>query len=505
MFLERNKLALFILFFVHKHCEGNQCMSRNIQSIPLSDLLLDPVNARFNGEEATSQREAIQLIIESEPVDGEKKLYKLIEHIYKNGLDPTELSMVYKKKGEIIVLEGNRRTASLKIIETPDLFPSEFYRKKIQALKSEQEPAEDFSEVLCSIVEDRETAAKWLELKHIGQSDGAGRINWSGSATDTFREQLTGKASIGKQVRQLVHSVDEFDEYTKDAVKSIHITNLTRLFGNSLSREFFGYVSEDNTLKITGDKNRTIALMDYALRYFYDEGLTVSSIKSTSDIAVIHKHIKEALPEYFDFAQNGAFSPNSEPKSSNSGEPNTNDKNKNSNQGDTPTSLIKQPRATPSSLSRKRLINYSLKISEPRINELYRDLAKRVDVQNAPSVCSAALRVLIELSVDNYIQRTSKVQQMTQADNKKHVTEEDSLQIKTLAVVQHLKDSSNLTAMQARGLRGVIGQRSKTGAIGRASIDQLHLWVHNTGSTPRPSELNSIANDYKPLLVAIWS
>lgn len=72
MFLERNKLALFILFFVHKHCEGNQCMPRNIQSIPLSDLLLDPVNARFNGEEATSQREAIQLIIESEPVDGEK-------------------------------------------------------------------------------------------------------------------------------------------------------------------------------------------------------------------------------------------------------------------------------------------------------------------------------------------------------------------------------------------------------------------------------------------------
>tara|TARA_R110002020_G_scaffold269844_2_gene485167 strand:- start:1767 stop:3188 length:1422 start_codon:yes stop_codon:yes gene_type:complete len=473
-------------------------MPRIIKAIPLSDLLLDPINARFNGEEATSQREAIQLIIDSEATDGKKKLYKLIEHIYINGLDPTEILMVFKHNEEVIVLEGNRRTAALKIIETPELFPSEFYRKKIQALKSEIEPAENFSKVLCSLVEDRDKAAKWLELKHVGQSDGAGRIGWSGSATDTFREFMTGKASIGKQIRKFVHSLTEFDEYTKDAVKRIHITNLTRFFGNSLSKKFFGYVSEANEIKITGDRERAVILMDYAIRYFYDEGLSVSSIKLTTDIARIHDRIRETFPELFREKQSNI----SETIST---ESDTCNESKSASQKIEPSTSVKSPRATPSSLNRKRLINYSLKISEPRINELYRDLSRKVDVQDVPSICSAGLRVLIELSVDNYIHVAAKVQPIMQAGNQKQVTVDDKLRVKALAVVQHLKDSQKLSEMQAKGLRGVIGQSSKTGGIGTGSIDQLHLWVHNTGNTPRPSELNSIANDYKVLLEAIWS
>lgn len=476
-------------------------MPRLIKSIALTNLRLDPLNARFNGEEAQNQRAAIKMIIDSEAVDGERKLFKLIEHIYINGLDPTEIAMVFNHDGELIVLEGNRRTAALKIIETPELFPSEIYRRKVVALKSSCEPADDFSHVLCSIVADRQTAAKWLELKHISQSDGAGRIGWSGSATDTYRQHLTGKASIGKQVRDFVQSSIEFDDYTKNAVKRIHITNLTRFFGNSLSRVFFGYASEDNKLKAIGSRDRTVALMDYAIRHFFDEDLTVSSIKKTTDIAALHQHIKEAMPDYFGTGTHDLPNHNVPLDSM------VTDKFIANKSDDTLTSSRRpsiQTRAIPSSLVRKRLINYSLKISEPRINELYQDLAKRVNVQEVPSVCSAAFRVFIELSVDHYIQRFSKTQPITQADNDKVVTSNDSLQTKALAVVYHLKESLNINEMDAKGLRALIGQRSKSGGIGRGAIDQLHLWVHNTGVTPRASELNSIANDYKTLLIAIW-
>lgn len=473
-------------------------MPRIIKKFSLSDLILDPINARFNGEEATNQREAIQLIIDSEPTDGMKKLYKLIEHIYINGLDPTEILMVFQNKDEIIVLEGNRRTAALKIIETPELFPSDFYRKKIHTLKSETAPADDFSEVLCSVVEDRKAAAKWLELKHVSQSDGAGRIGWSGSATDTFREHMTGKASIGKQIRQFVNSSTDFDEYTQDAVKRIHITNLTRFFGNSHSKKFFGYVTDANKLRITGNKEKTVSLMDYAIRYFYDEGLTVSSIKLTSDIVLIHKRIQEAFPELFEIEQS-VLSDTNPNKDSND------QAGKESKRGNEQPSSVKSQRATPSSLYRKRLINYSLTISEPRINELYRDLSRKVDVQAAPSVSSVGFRVLIELSVDDYINRVSKIQPILQAGNQKHVTCSDPLQVKALAVVKHLNDSKKLSDMQAKGLRGLIGHNSKAGGIGKGSIGHLHLWVHSTGNTPRPSELNSIANDYKAFLEAIWS
>lgn len=492
-------------------------MPHVIKTIPLSKLLLDPENARFSGEEAASQREAIQLIIDSDDKgDGAGKLYALIEHIYQNGLDPTELIMVFETTDEVIVLEGNRRTAALKIIETPELFPSEKYRTKVLALKSKSEPADNFSEVGCSVIENRGTASKWLELKHVGQNDGAGRIGWSGTATDAFREKTTGKKSIGKQIRDFVSSSPEFDEYTKDVALQIRITNLTRLFSNAVSKKFFGYVSENNKLKITGDKERTIALMDYALRLFYDEGLTVTSIKRTPDIEAFYKRIKTDLPDYFQSKEDepsnsGASDSNTDGNASadtsaiggNRADSNDEEKDK---KGSTSTSAKpeKKPRATPTTLSRKRLFNYSLKITEPRINELYRDLSKKVNVQDTPSICSAGFRVFIELSVDHYIQRAPNNQPITQADNSKVVTEDSPLRIKVLAVIKHLKDSSELTDLEAKASRALVGNGSKTDAIGSGSIEHLHLWVHSTGNTPRATDLNAIANDYKPLLTAIW-
>ncbi|MFD2016916.1 ParB N-terminal domain-containing protein [Vibrio olivae] len=101
-------------------------MERNIQRIPLNSIKLDQQNVRFGGDVAQSQREAIELMMAD--VEDIKKLVKLSEHIAQNGLDPTELQLVYpESEDSYVVIEGNRRLTALKMLQNPLLCPVEKY------------------------------------------------------------------------------------------------------------------------------------------------------------------------------------------------------------------------------------------------------------------------------------------------------------------------------------------------------------------------------------------
>jgi hypothetical protein len=86
------------------------------ETFKLSELRLDQKNYR-TGPVAT-QRAAVAAIIE----DQKTKLVNLAEDILSIGLSPGEPIWVTRDpdaKGMYIVLEGNRRVAALKLLETP--------------------------------------------------------------------------------------------------------------------------------------------------------------------------------------------------------------------------------------------------------------------------------------------------------------------------------------------------------------------------------------------------
>ena len=88
------------------------------ETFKLSELRLDQQNYRIGP--VGTQRDALKEIIE----DQKSKLANLAEDILAVGLSPGEQIWVTRDlntKGSYVVLEGNRRVAALKLLETPAL------------------------------------------------------------------------------------------------------------------------------------------------------------------------------------------------------------------------------------------------------------------------------------------------------------------------------------------------------------------------------------------------
>ncbi len=86
------------------------------KNLKVDQLQLDASNPRFN--KAGGQTEAMQRILEDQDV----KLANLAESIAEEGLNPMDRLLVIKspaRASKYIVLEGNRRTAALKILRNP--------------------------------------------------------------------------------------------------------------------------------------------------------------------------------------------------------------------------------------------------------------------------------------------------------------------------------------------------------------------------------------------------
>jgi hypothetical protein len=157
------------------------------KSIRIADLLIDEMNPRITTPNA-GQRDALRSIAEQQG----SKLYTLAQDIVDSGLSPIDVSLVMPKAGDRnrhIVLEGNRRLAALRALESPDLLDGALppaVLKKLRTLSREY-LKDPLDEMECVIVPDREASQHWIELRHTGQNDGAGTVPWGADETSRYR------------------------------------------------------------------------------------------------------------------------------------------------------------------------------------------------------------------------------------------------------------------------------------------------------------------------------
>jgi hypothetical protein len=133
--------------------------------LTLDELLLDLDNPRIS--RAESQREALQKIIEDQDV----KLV-LAESIVADGLNPMDRWLVLRSPvevGKYIVLEGNRRLATIRLLNNRHMLNSLEVRSPVK--KRFDDLADHFdldriSPIACFEIGDRASAAAWLN-QHI--------------------------------------------------------------------------------------------------------------------------------------------------------------------------------------------------------------------------------------------------------------------------------------------------------------------------------------------------
>src|ERR1044071_406682 len=142
--------------------------------ISLADLLIDTENPRLP-QPNLGQRDALRALAKYLP----KKLITLARDIVKHGTSPSELPIVMPFKDDLnryVVLEGNRRLVAVKGLENPDsllgILESSLMTE-LRALSKEYQEA-PVESLTCYVVNDRDDAQHWIELRHTGQNEGAG-------------------------------------------------------------------------------------------------------------------------------------------------------------------------------------------------------------------------------------------------------------------------------------------------------------------------------------------
>jgi hypothetical protein len=150
------------------------------KTIPVGQLMLDTKNPRHG--ELESQRAAIESLIASQ----RQKLVVLANDILKNGLSPIERLMVLKSKNGYTVVEGNRRLTAIKLLDNPSLADGTPIAAAIRRLSSKGSPP---GEADCSVAPSRKAVAHWLEIRHGGESEGAGVVPWSAYAANRFKSK----------------------------------------------------------------------------------------------------------------------------------------------------------------------------------------------------------------------------------------------------------------------------------------------------------------------------
>ncbi|MEI2472889.1 ParB/Srx family N-terminal domain-containing protein, partial [Peribacillus frigoritolerans] len=126
------------------------------QNIDISEIKLDNLNPRVFVSKPT-QKNIRQFLIDNFEV------LSLAKSIYENnGLPPTENIVCVIENSNLVVIEGNRRTAACQLLRNPEIIPKE-YEKQIPKSKDIQETLKKVEVV---IAPSRDEAEPIITLRH---------------------------------------------------------------------------------------------------------------------------------------------------------------------------------------------------------------------------------------------------------------------------------------------------------------------------------------------------
>ncbi|MFH1825047.1 MAG: ParB/Srx family N-terminal domain-containing protein [Candidatus Firestonebacteria bacterium] len=219
----------------------------------IADLFLDLENIRLQVEGQTSQDALINDLFLNEDA------MQTLESIATNGFFPDEIPVVIRENKKLVVIDGNRRVAALKVLLHPEIVPSK--ETKIRELIKSAGPLIKEMEVV--LAPDRDSVRHFLASKHTHDT----RRPWR-----PLRQAYFYKAELarGKTVQDLrkeypnvdidkflklinIHRIAKSIQYDSDQVtKKVHnertfpASTIGRLYEDKRVRNFLGFDFDKN-------------------------------------------------------------------------------------------------------------------------------------------------------------------------------------------------------------------------------------------------------------------
>ncbi|HKI50487.1 MAG TPA: hypothetical protein VJ995_00295 [Geothermobacteraceae bacterium] len=444
--------------------------------IEVTNILLDPENPRHNVIKA--QRDIIQVM--SNDIKVAKKLVKLAEDIVLHGNNPSDIPIVmpHEEEGKFIVLEGNRRIAALKLLETPSQLPggsNRFVKKKFVGLGREfsKNPIHSLK---CIVFPDRDSADHWITLKHTGENEGAGTVDWGGTERNRHRTRQQ-KPSPELTLKTFLYENCDLSAEEKAIISKIPITNIQRAIGDPDLRRALG-------LKVKGDQIWTDLAREEAARVLVEFFMpfatgekNVGDLYSKKDrLAYLNGLPSESLPNS-ESKHNAPWYLDSPP-----------DKNETSTTSD--NERKKRKRSRPDSTKRHILIprDCILTINSKRINKVYIEL-RSLNVDDYTNAVSVLFRVFWELSLDDFVEKKRLP----------NIDSNTSLPKKMEAVATYFKTNKILGEDQLKPARKAVSDKHSI-----LSVDTFHAYVHSRHLNPTPLELKLAWDNIQPFMEKLW-
>jgi hypothetical protein len=438
----------------------------DVKLVPVPDLLFDPENPRLS-QPNIGQREAWRAL--ATLLD--RRLLKLAEHIVEHGIDPATLPIVMPSGDDTkryIVLEGNRRLAALKALENPEGIMGAVPQATLAEMRrlSKRYHENPLAEIRCTVVKTRAEADIWIELRHSGQSEGAGVIPWGSDEAARFR----ARSGQIEPHTQALNFLETLGHLTPEQRRKIPATSFKRLIETPAVRAKLGIAVEDGQLRLLADARKVSKALMYIVNDLISGKVPVSKIYHVDQ----RQAYANKLPKSVVVKTSAGARPSPAPGA---------------NKG-----LGKAKTSTPATRPRVRdtLIpsDCILKVTDTRTRDVEGEL-RRLSLSDYPNAIGVLFRVFLELSSDAYI-TTNKLAGT-------HV--DQALQKKLFAVASHLIDQKKLTSQQVVPVRRACARDSFLAP----SITLMHQFVHNPHIFPAAGDLRAYWNSLQPFVMAIWS
>jgi hypothetical protein len=219
-------------------------MASEFRQEPVLKLLLNRENPRHTPKE--NQAEIIEHLVDGEEV------YNLARHLSQNGLNPLEVTAVFRDEdGNLVVAEGNRRICAAQLVNDPDKAPTAV-RAKFKMLAAQARA--DVTKAMVREFPDYEAARPWLQVLHDGEQDGVGRRQWS----PTQKSRATMRKSTDALAVALLDYAETTGWIAPEDRRGILLSTVTRYLANPEVRAALGLVSAATSSEIEahGDKFR---------------------------------------------------------------------------------------------------------------------------------------------------------------------------------------------------------------------------------------------------------
>jgi hypothetical protein len=427
-----------------------------IRKLALNSLLVNRANDRHG--ELENETAAIGWLFSSH----EAHMRNLAKDIVKQK-EIYELPLVSPEGSNFLVFDGNRRITCLKLLADPRRAPSPELQAFFRDLQGKWEG--DFpKEVQCQVENDRDRIDEILFRRHTGTQSGVGQSTWNDRMKATFVAR-TGKGTG-------ISVADEIERRLADANllparRKIPRSTMNRLLSAEVFRNRLGFSVNKGRFEFTHNEDVALSAMARVADDLASRRLVLGDIWDV-----------DGKRRYLDSLERERILPTAQHTLTDLKSESTSAK-----------PLRIRPTAPPKPSQRRTLIpqkDYGLAWPGrlQRHHQIWEELQFHLELHRHPNAISVLFRVLLELSVDNYIRQTGFIVQ----DNEK-------------LAGRILKVGRNLEA-QGRLDNKYFGTLKKFQHEDKlVSADTLNRYVHSANFAPSPEHLASLWDSLSEFIV----